>query len=98
MSPEVPQGTGFATMPRGLTAEVGTERFEMWRQVDRALRRETRIVLEGGPFAEWAWLTSLAPDRFLAEDGQYRPLLQSNRATIDNEAIVYVWTAFEDET
>lgn len=93
MSPmDIQQGTGFGTMPRGLAAEVDMDRYEFWAAGAVAWRRETRVVLEGGPFAEWAWDTSLPPDRFVAEDGQYRPLLQSNQAIIDNEPIVYVWT------
>jgi len=86
------QGTGFTTMPHGLEVEVDFERYEFWAATRDTWRRETRVQLEGGPFDSWAWDTSLPPDRFITDDGQYRPLLQSNRAIIDNEPIVYVWS------
>ena len=74
------QGTGFALMPRGLTAEVAMDRVEWWRAThgpDGMLwTKETRIRLEGGPFDGWAWDVSLIPDRFLVEGGgEYRPWL-----------------------
>jgi hypothetical protein len=90
------QGTGFATMPRGLSAEVDTERYESWAAMRGSWRRETRVQLEGGPFDTWAWHTSLPPDRFVAEDGQYRSLLQGNQAILDNEPITYVWSERAD--
>lgn len=90
----VPQGTGFATMPRGLAAEISMERFEDWsaaREGDRAYLAwpTKRVSLSGGPFADWAWDTTLLPDLFVADGGRYLPTLTTY------EDGVYLWVPDE---
>ena len=86
MSP-MAYGTGFATMPRGLSAEVELDRYYDWKAAQGTFfePKPTRIRLSGGPFDGWAWDAAILPDRFISETGEYRP------TTTTAEDGIYLW-------